>query len=118
MIGMQNPKAKARVRLEHKVEYENPIQVKAGESVEVGREDDTYPGWFWCRAADGREGWVPRELLSQDGLLPTVTQDYSAKELAVRPGDDVQIEGIRHDWVLVRNAQGEVGWIPKSHVDV
>ena len=41
---MEIPKAKARIRLEYKVEYQNPIQVKVGETVEVGRADDDYPG--------------------------------------------------------------------------
>jgi haloalkane dehalogenase len=117
-VPTESSKAKARVCLEYKVEYQNPIQVKAGDRVEVGREDRTYPGWFWCRAADGCEGWVPRELLSREGSVANVTQDYSAKELAVKPGEDVQIEDVRHGWMLVRNALGQVGWIPKSHVEM
>ena len=43
-------------------------------------------------------------------------QDYSAKELAVHPGDEVEVEEVRHDWALVRNTQGEIGWIPRSHI--
>ena len=113
---MEHPKAKARIRLEYKVEYQNPIQVEAGETVEVGRAADDYPGWLWCRAADGREGWTPLELLSGERPLAIVLRDYSARELAVQPGDEVEIEEVRHGWALVRNAQGDRGWIPKSHI--
>ncbi len=35
----------------------------AGEVVDVVRESH---GWAWCRAQDGREGWVPRRNLSDD----------------------------------------------------
>jgi SH3-like domain-containing protein len=44
-------------------------------------------------------------------------EDYSAKELAVFPGDEVEVEKACHGWLLVRNAQGERGWIPLSHID-
>lgn len=52
-----------------------------GESVEVGGTDKDDPGWFWCRALDGREGWVPEELLSGQGARAVMLQDYSAKGL-------------------------------------
>ena len=110
-------KAKARIRLPYQVEYPNPIQVKAGERVQVGQTDDDYPGWLWSRARDGREGWVPVELLSPERPLATALVDYSARELAVEIGDEVEIEEVRHGWALVRNSQGEVGWIPETHIE-
>lgn len=115
---MQHAKPKARIRLPYQVEYPHPIEVKAGESVQVGRSDDEYPGWLWCRAADGCEGWMPLELLSRQEGSAIALQDYSAKELAVQPGDEVEIEEARHGWVLVRNAQRERGWIPQSHIEL
>jgi len=114
---MNRRKAKARIRLQYQVEYQNPIQVKTGERVHVGQADNAYPGWLWSRATDGREGWVPVELLSRERPLATALVDYSAKELAVQIGDEVEIEEVRHGWALVRNTQGEVGWIPESHID-
>ena len=113
MAGSE-PQRKVRIKREYKVEYPNPIQVAAGDKVSVGREDDEYPGWKWCHAADGRAGWIPVELLSGEGADAVVTQDYSAQELAVRPGEEVEVEDARPDWLLVRNSQGERGWIPAS----
>lgn len=114
---MEESKRKVRIKLEYRAQYPNPIQVTAGEKVNVGREDDEYPGWKWCQAANGRAGWIPVELLSHDGAETTVRQDYSARELSVHPGEEVEVEDARHDWVLVRNAEGECGWIPASHLD-
>ena len=108
---------KAHIKLEYKPQYPDPLNVKAGAKVKVGGEDSEFPGWKWCKATDGREGWVPIELLSENGLEATVIQDYSARELAVEPGEEVTIEDSRHNWLLVRNANGERGWIPASHID-
>jgi SH3-like domain-containing protein len=88
---MEAPKPKARVRAEYKVQYQNPIQVKAGQSVRVGRADHDYLSWLWCCAADGREGWIHLELIAGEGPIATVLRDYSAKELPVRPGDEVEV---------------------------
>jgi uncharacterized protein YgiM (DUF1202 family) len=116
---METLKPRARIRLEYRIQYQNPIRVTAGESVEVNRPDEDDPAWVWCRAADGREGWIPLELLAQEeGEQAIVLEDYSAEELAVQPGEEVEIEEVRHGWTLVRNAQGELGWIPESHLQI
>src|SRR5262249_48653790 len=114
---MSTPKPRARIRLQYAVQYQDPLQVSAGESVEVGRADDDNPAWLWCRAGDGREGWMPVELLSRKEGWATVLEDYSAKELAVQPGDEVEIEQVRHGWALVKNTEGELGWVPESHLE-
>lgn len=102
---------------EYKVEYPDPIQVGRGETVTVGREDEEFPGWKWCKAADGREGWVPVELLSNEGTEAIVMTEYSARELAVQPGEKVIVEEERHDWLLVRNSRGDRGWLLATHVE-
>jgi Variant SH3 domain len=38
------------------------LPTHAGDVVEVVAEDLT-SGWLWCRARDGREGWVPIKTL-------------------------------------------------------
>ena len=62
----------------------DPIEIAPGEKVSVGHEDDEFPGWKWCKARDGCEGWVPVELLSNEGTEAIVLYDYSARELAER----------------------------------
>jgi SH3-like domain-containing protein len=116
MSSMTNPNTKAHVQRKYEAQYRDPIQVKAGESVEVVRADNDDPGWLWCRAMDGREGWVPVQLLSGQGVRAVIREDYSAKELAVFPGDEVEVEKACNGWLLVSNAQGQRGWIPQSHI--
>lgn len=36
------------------------LTVKKGDLVEAQRE---VAGWFWCLAADGRQGWVPADSM-------------------------------------------------------
>jgi uncharacterized protein YgiM (DUF1202 family) len=108
---------RVRVKVEHKVEYSDPIEIASGEKVSVGREDDEYPGWKWCKAPDGREGWIPIEFLSNEGTETSILHDYSARELAVQPGEEVIVEDARHSWLLVRNARGERGWIPERNTE-
>ena len=82
---------------EYKTQYPNPLSVAAGEHVSVGREDDAFAGWKWCRAASGFEGWIPVELLSDASATETaVLCDYSSRELAVHPGEEVTVEDSRH----------------------
>ena len=114
---MVKPHHKVRIKLEYRAEYRDPIRVTAGERVSVGREDNEFPGWKWCKASDNREGWVPVELLSNQGGETVVSENYSARELAVQPGEEVMVEQARHDWLLVRNIEGERGWIPASHIE-
>ena len=102
---------------DYRVQYTDPITVLAGELVQVGREDADFPGWKWCKGPDGREGWVPVELLSGGPNQAMVLEDYSARELAVSAGEEVFVEVTRHNWLLVRNARNESGWIPASHVE-
>jgi len=109
---------RARIIREYTPQYPHPLYVVSGESVSVGREDNEFPGWKWCRAASGGEGWVPVELLSDAAATETaVLCDYSSRELAVQTGEEVTIEDARHEWLLVRNKQGERGWIPACHAD-
>jgi hypothetical protein len=37
-------------------QHDDPIRAASGQVVQVGREDDEYPGWLWCTATDGRSG--------------------------------------------------------------
>jgi SH3-like domain-containing protein len=116
MRSMKLVGQRVQVSLPYDVQYKDPIDLRAGESLAIGRTDDDFPGWRWCRASDGREGWVPIELLSSEGSQGFILQDYCARELQVRSGEDVLVEDARHGWLLVRNMKGERGWIPADRV--
>jgi len=114
--GLMNRTDKARIITEYQPQYSDPIEVVAGETMLVGDEDKEFPGWRWCRARDGRAGWLPVELILAAEAEFRVLEDYSARELSVKPGEEVTVQEARHGWLLVRNAQGERGWIPSSAV--
>lgn len=101
-----------RVRHGYQIQYADPLSVRAGEGLTVGRADNDFPGWRWCRGTDGRQGWVPVEFLSSQESQTTILQDYSARELHVVAGEEVTVEDTRHGWLLVRNVKGDRGWIP------
>jgi hypothetical protein len=42
------------------------LPTEEGEELQVLLEDAA-SGWLWCRAQDGREGWVPQRTLSEPG---------------------------------------------------
>lgn len=115
---MEQLPSKRRIIREYRIQYPRPLCVAAGDSLTVGREDDEFPGWKWCKASAGCEGWVPKELLSDPAAKETmILCDYSSRELAVQPGEKVTVEDSRHEWLLVRNRQGQRGWIPACHAE-
>lgn len=94
--------------------YPDPIAVRAGEPIAVGREDDEYPGWIWCTDKRGRSGWVPLTIV--DRQAGVARQDYSALELSVEPGELLTVEQEESGWALCRNAAGERGWVPLANL--
>jgi hypothetical protein len=111
-----SPPRVVRVTRTYRAQYPAPIRVRAGERVRIGREDEDYPGWRWCAAPDGREGWVPVDVLRQEDGEAVLRIDYEATELDVNPGQQVTVEKEMRGWLWVEDAAGGRGWIPASHV--
>jgi hypothetical protein len=107
------------VTRDYAVQYADPIEVPAAATVRVERQDPDVPAWWWCVAADGRAGWVPRELLEPTPTGPgvaVVRTTYSARELAVSQGDSITIHREYAGWYLVQAGDGQRGWVPCTHV--
>lgn len=96
--------------------YPDPIRFEIAESLTVGREDPDNPGWFWCHAVSGREGWVHDSFLSARAGEACGVRSYDGRELTVFGGERGIILEDRDGWTLVRLAGGDVGWLPGSHV--
>jgi SH3-like domain-containing protein len=96
---------------EYAAQYPDPITVRAGDRVAVGTDDPEFPGWRWCTGPDGRTGWVPEQLLGSDGLM---LEDYTAKELSVSAGTEVDVRRIVAGWAWVATHDGRWGWIPET----
>ena len=101
-----------RVAHDYTPQYPDPITVRAGDRVQVGHDDPQFPGWRWCTGPDGRQGWVPEQLLQRNGEEAVMLRDYTAKELRVRAGAEVSIGEAIHGWGWATDADGRTGWIP------
>ena len=108
----------ARIAQDYSTQYPDPITVRAGARVEVGRDDPEFPGWRWCTGPDGRQGWVPEDLIDGDRPTATMLRDYTARELDVRAGGEVRLGQGMHGWVWATDPDGRSGWIPVSCLEV
>ena len=97
-------------------QYSDPICFEANATLQVERADSEFPGWFWCRAPSGREGWVHRSFLAGTAGTTTSVRAYSARELTVKDGDQATLIESLDGWVCIRLETGEEGWIPETHV--
>lgn len=104
-------------------EYENsntdPIELKAGDVVNLGEEfkdDDMWPNWIKCVSRKtGKSGWTPIQILQFDGETGTAVTDYTAKEMTVAVGDMVNGDNELNGWLwCVRESDGQSGWVPKK----
>ena len=107
----------ARVLKPYATQYPDPISVRRGETVALGKRDTDYPGWIWATSTvNGKSGWVPEHFLQIEGERASCLRDYSAKELSVSEGDIVTIREELLGWALVEAEAGGVGWVPQSHL--
>src|SRR6201987_3515534 len=101
---MEQLPRETRIIREYRIQYTDPLYVVSGERVSVGREDNEFPGWKWCRASSGREGWVHVDFLADSAAgKPAVICNSSSRELAAQTGEKVTVEEARHEWLLIRN---------------
>jgi SH3-like domain-containing protein len=99
-------------------QYLDPISFDAGVTVRVERADTEFPGWFWCRAPSGKEGWVHHSFLAARAGTTTSVQAYSAKELTAAAGQQGTLIHLLDGWAYIRLDRGDEGWIPESHLQV
>ena len=96
-------------------QYPDPICFDADAVVQVGRGDPECPGWFWCRAPSGKEGWVHHSFLAGSAGTTTSIRAYTARELTVAGGERGTLIRSLDGWVYIRLDGGGEGWIPQSH---
>ncbi|UPH47509.1 SH3 domain-containing protein [Listeria innocua] len=108
------------VKKEHISKYPNPLFVNKNESIWVFDEDTEHPGWIFCKVkSSAKEGWVPKQIiqLGSDGKTGTVTEDYSARELNVKPGDKLESNRELNGWVWCVTEDNEAGWVPRENLE-
>lgn len=90
----------------------HPIRLERGSEVTVGPVDQAWPGWVWASDADGNDGYVPEEILKDNGDgRYSATEAFDPAVLTIQRGD--RIESLRqiHGWHWCRNEGGFEGWV-------
>lgn len=119
MTDIFEPPLTARVKTEWKVMYFDPINVKAGDPVTLGKTDPEWPGWQWCTNQQGKSGWVPISYIEMnDGSTGVMRDAFTAKELDIVVGEEVKLHKLESGWYWASNQKGATGWIPVRNVVV
>lgn len=95
---------------------DNPISLKAGEEVSILEESDPegdWPNWLFCKV-EGKEGWVPKQIIESRGEKGRILEDYYAREFNLAPGDIIIGEKELNGWVwgLKKGSSDSFGWAP------
>ena len=103
---------------EHVSTFPNPISFSQGEKVKLGRTDTEYTGWISVTTADGNEGWAPRQYIeaTADASVGITKFSYSAFEMNTRMNEQLEVITELNEWCLVRNGDGQEGWVPVQTV--
>lgn len=120
MMNMKEEGRSSKVTASHRPPPGEPIVLKKGDLVEVGREfteDPEWPDWIECTSEDNRKSWVPKQFIEQTGKKGRAICDYSAKELSVDPGEMLRVIKSLNGWAWAENAAGETGWLPIRNIE-
>jgi SH3 domain len=118
MMKEFQPPIRARVFKEWQAMYPDPIDVRAGESIILGKTDPDWPGWQWCTDPRSKSGWVPITFIEKsDESTGTILFDFTARELSILPGDELELLCLESGWYWARNARNDEGWIPGTHIE-
>ena len=89
----------------------DPIWLEPGDEVNVGPADRAWPGWVWAEDKDGRDGYVPEEILEPlgEGRFAAI-EAFNPTVLTLKRGDVLESLRQIHGWHWCRNERGEEGW--------
>jgi len=116
-IERRNPLS-VRVKIARQKAYQNPIKIRKGDRVRVGRRDTDWPAFLWCTDQTGESGWVPDQCLQVESHEAVVLDDYSAIELSVVDGETLTLSGETGGWYWCTNDSGRAGWVPAENLDL
>lgn len=120
-----NPEQQRRycVLADYQAEYPDPISVSAGEIFQVSEKVSFWNSnpdwvWVWCTDQRGKQGWVPKTVitLNSDGRTGTVCYPYTARELTIAAGEELVAHQEESGWLWCTNQQGKSGWVPLEHI--
>ncbi len=99
-------------------QFSDPIIMRTGDALALGREDDEWPGWVWCTSSAGKSGWVPESFIQKQGQTGVARCDYDARELSVQIGDLLDLHELVNGWYRATDLSGQTGWVPERNINV
>lgn len=104
----------------HVVPDRPPISVAAGDRVEVGERDTTWPAFAFVTTTGG-SGWVPARYIEYDASTSSgvMLEPYDTTELATMTGEVLTVVATDElsSWTRVRNTAGLEGWVPDNTIE-
>lgn len=90
----------------------DPIRLEPGDEISTGPVDSVWPGWVWASDRDGRDGYVPEQILEPlgEGKFAAI-EAYDPAVLTIRRGDKLESLKQIHGWHWCRNETGSEGWV-------
>ena len=100
-------------KVAHQTPDRPPLQLVAGERVDVGDRDSEWPEFVFVTASHGT-GWVPARHLSTTFGTAVVRIAYDTTELPTHVGDVLEVvaEDLTSGWLWCRAHDGGEGWVP------
>ena len=93
-------------------EFQQFPSFEKGAAVRITQEEETgFLGWYAC-VINGHETYVPESFVC-DGVL---VREYNPTELVQEAGDLLEVLEIVNAWLIAKNENGTVGWIPAEVV--
>lgn len=105
----------------HESEFPNPITFEKGAPLVVGAKHEGAEGWenwFLCSTPGQEPGWVPGQIIERlDGTAGRALEDYTARELNVREGEEVMGARALNGWLWCEKPAGSAsGWVPLQNL--
>ncbi len=114
-LALEKPR-RVRVIKDYTASDPDPLVISAGERLQVGMNDTTWPAFVRCANSAGNEGWVPEDFIERDGEMGIARVDYSAVELTIAAGETLILEKEAGGWYWAMKKTGQSGWIPAEHI--
>jgi hypothetical protein len=90
----------------------HPLHLEPGDEVSVGPVDRAWPGWVWAVDDEGRDGYVPEQILEPLGEGRFAAMEaFDPTVLTVRKGDVLESLKQIHGWHWCRRDNGDEGWV-------
>jgi uncharacterized protein YgiM (DUF1202 family) len=106
-----------KVVKEHEASFPYSMIVRAGDTVNVGEEDEDIPGWFWCTDEGGVSAWIPGSFLQREDGGAKMLVDYNSMEHTATLGEVLEFIKEAGGWIWCTNSSGKRGWVPSDKVE-